>query len=205
MNKFNKISIFIVCFLFFINGNSQNVNKNDLLIPYYKNNKGEFKSVNQLLDQAIRETREISYELTPSVLKDFGFVAGIKEMACRLSTSEFSIKVNIDHSVDKIDDTIQLYAFRIIQELINNCIKHAHATFAKIIVRQQEELITIIVSDNGDGFKIEPSQALKLGSGLSGIKNQLFLLNGDISVKSTSKGTTIKVIFNKNANSISIA
>lgn len=39
MNKFNKISIFIVCTLFFINGNSQNVNKNDLLIPYYKNNK----------------------------------------------------------------------------------------------------------------------------------------------------------------------
>jgi len=169
-------------------------------LPYYKGNKEEFKSVNQLLDQAIKETREISYELTPSVLKDFGFTAGVKEMASRLSTSDFSIKARIKQSVDQIDNTIQLYAFRIIQELINNCIKHAHATLAEIIVRQQADLITIVVSDNGSGFKTELSQALKYGSGLRGIKNQLFLLNGDINFKTTSKGTTITVAFNKNVN-----
>jgi len=171
-------------------------------IQYYKSAKEEFKSVNQLLDQAIKETREISYELTPSVLKDFGFTAGVKEIASRLSTSDFSIKTYIKQTVDQIDSTIQLYAFRIIQELINNCIKHAHATIAEVIVQQQGDLITIVVSDNGNGFKTELSQALKHGSGLRGIKNQLFLLNGDIDIKTTSKGTAITVVFDKNVNLI---
>jgi len=167
-------------------------------MEYYKKNKGDFENINQLLDQAIKETREISYELTPSVLKDFGFTAGIKEMAHRLSNADFLIKTNIKQSVDKVHPTIQLYAFRIIQELINNCIKHAHASVAEIIVCQQEDLITIIVSDNGEGFKFDLANALRKGSGLRGIKNQIFLLNGDINFKINSKGTTITVTFNKN-------
>src|SRR5690606_9155206 len=86
-------------------------------LKVYKENKEDFKNVNSLLDQAIKETREISYELTPSVLKEFGFAAGVKEMANRLSTQEFSVKATIKKSIDRIDKTIQLYAFRIIQEL----------------------------------------------------------------------------------------
>src|SRR5690606_17115332 len=81
-------------------------------LEYYKKHKKEFENVDQLIDQAIRETREISYELTPSVLKDFGFYAGIKEMTTRLSTSEFLIKANINKNMDQSHPTIQLYAFR---------------------------------------------------------------------------------------------
>jgi len=169
-------------------------------IQYYKNNKEDFKSINQLLDQAIKETREVSYELTPSVLKDFGFTAGIKEMVARLNTSEFCIRVNIKQSLDKIDETIQLYAFRIIQELVNNCIKHSNANLVDINVQQQENLIIIVVSDNGDGFKKDFPEALKQGSGLRGIKNRLFLLNGFITFKTNSKGTSIKVAFNKDVD-----
>jgi len=165
---------------------------------YYKNHKKDFENVDQLLDQAIRETREISYELTPSVLKDFGFYAGVKEMTTRLSTSEFLIKANINKTIDKIHPTVQLYAFRIIQELINNCIKHAHATIAKITVGLKNDLITIVVFDNGKGFKVDLAHALRNGSGLRGIKNQVFLLNGNIDFDITTKGTTITITFDKN-------
>lgn len=167
-------------------------------LEYYKKHKKEFENVDQLIDQAIRETREISYELTPSVLKDFGFYAGIKEMTTRLSTPEFLIKANINKNIDQSHPTIQLYAFRIIQELINNCIKHAHATVAEIAVRQRNDLITIVVSDNGEGFTTDLADALRNGSGLRGIKNQVFLLNGNIDFKTTDSGTTITIVFNKN-------
>ncbi|RYZ80572.1 MAG: PAS domain-containing protein, partial [Proteobacteria bacterium] len=93
--------------------------------------KNEFDIVNRLLDQAIRETRELSYELTPSVLRDFGFTAGIREMAQRFSTPAFKIKSTIKNSADQLHQSVQLYLFRIIQELINNCIKHANAKEAE--------------------------------------------------------------------------
>lgn len=166
-------------------------------LKVYKDNKEDFKNVNSLLDQAIKETREISYELTPSVLKEFGFTAGIKEMANRLSTQEFSLKATIKKSLDQIDQTIQLYAFRIIQELVNNCMKHAHATIAEIIVCGENDSITIMVTDNGKGFTVELGEALRKGSGLRGIKNQIFLLKGELEVSSNAKGTSVTVTFKK--------
>src|SRR5690606_7077198 len=102
-------------------------------LPFYKDNAEAFKNINQLLDQAIRETRTISYELRPSVLNDFGFTAGINEMAKRLTTPQFAVKATVSPGADKLSSTIQLHAFRIIQELVNNCIKHAQATRAEIV------------------------------------------------------------------------
>src|SRR5690606_41304911 len=122
---------------------------------------------------------------------------GIKEMANRLSTQEFSVKATIKKSLDQIDQTIQLYAFRIIQELVNNCMKHAQATIAEIIVCGENDSITITVTDNGKGFTVEPGEALRKGSGLRGIKNQIFLLKGELEVSSNAKGTSVTVTFKK--------
>ena len=155
----------------------------------------EFVNINQLLDQAIRETRQISYELTPSVLKDFGFTAGIKEMAQRLTTSGFFIKTNIKNTADLLHPKVQLYLFRIIQELLNNSIKHANASQAEIKVHIDQDLVKIMVSDNGKGFHGNMDDLLRKGSGLRGIKNRVFLLNGDMEVNSTANGSKITIIF----------
>jgi len=158
--------------------------------------KGEFKNINALLDQAIKETRQLSYELTPSVLKDFGFVAGIKEMAQRTSTPHFQIDTYIDAEADVLDPDVQLYVFRMIQELINNCIKHAHATRAEIKVTIINNEVLIKVADNGIGFIMDLDEAIKSGSGLSGIKNRVYLLNGHIRFSKTRKGLIVTITFN---------
>jgi len=155
----------------------------------------DFMGVNQLLDQAIRETRELSYELTPSVLRDFGFSAGIKEMANRLSTSVFKIKTVIKRSANLLHPNIQLYAFRIIQELVNNCIKHSEATSAGIRVFTEESWVNIVVTDNGKGFPADTETALLNGSGLRGIKNRIFLLNGEMNLNSKPGRTVIAIRF----------
>lgn len=156
---------------------------------------GGFRNINQLLDQAIRETRELSYELTPSILRDFGFKAGVKEMAQRLSTSNFRIKTNLKNTADLLQTETQLYVFRMVQELINNCIKHANATEAEICVYADDKWITLIIRDNGIGFGIEIEHAMAKGSGLRGIKNRVFLLNGTIDMKSSGEGTEITIRF----------
>lgn len=162
----------------------------------HENLKGEFKNINALLDQAIKETRELSYELTPSVLKDFGFVAGIKEMAQRTSTPDFQIDTFIDGSADFLHADVQLYIFRMIQELINNCIKHAHASRAEIKVSLHNDQVFVRVTDNGIGFTTNIEEASRKGSGLSGIRNRVYLLNGQIKFNNTKKGLIVTITFN---------
>jgi PAS domain S-box-containing protein len=164
----------------------------------------ELRGVNSLLDQAVRETRELSYELTPSVLRDFGFSAGVREMAHRFSTPSFSIKTTIRSSADKLHQDIQLYIFRIIQELISNCIKHAKASMAEVKVYTENDSIRLIVADNGKGFVTNTDDALLKGSGLRAIKNRVFLLSGTMDLHSSETGTTITIIF-KNSNRFSEA
>ena len=161
--------------------------------------KGEFKNVNALLDQVIKETRQISYELTPTVLKDFGFVAGIKEMAQRTSTDHFHIETYIDNMADFLRTDVQLYIFRMIQELINNCIKHAKATKAEIKVRLHNNHVAIRVADNGIGFNPQTAQAGHIGSGLSGIKNRVYLLNGQVKFHNTKQGMVVTITFENTA------
>lgn len=156
---------------------------------------GDFTNVNQLLDQAIKETRQISYELTPSVLKDFGFVAGIKEMAQRTSTPFFTIDTYINGNADSLSPDVQLYAFRMIQELISNCIKHAKASHAEINVSLEHNRVIIIVADNGKGVSMDIEKAFKVGSGLSGIKNRVYLLNGTMEFNNTKNGLSVTIIF----------
>jgi signal transduction histidine kinase len=157
---------------------------------------GEFKNVNELLDQAINETRQISYELTPTVLKDFGFVAGIKEMAQRTSTPDFQIDCAVDTAADFLKADVQLYIFRMIQELISNCIRHAHASRAEIKVSCDLNEVLIRVADNGTGLTTDLEKAAKNGSGLSGIKNRVYLLNGKIKFDNIKKGLMVTIKFN---------
>ena len=153
----------------------------------------EFKNVNLLLDQVIRETREMSYELTPSVLRDFGFAAGIQEMGQRLSVPGFDIVTDINADFSKLNDEKQLYLFRIIQELINNCMKHAQASLAEIKMYEEDGWLHLIFKDDGKGFGVKVERSLLNGSGLRSIKNRIFLLNGAMDFESSSLGTIIKI------------
>jgi PAS domain S-box-containing protein len=171
-------------------------------IQVTRNLKDDFKNVNNLLDQAIRETRELSYELTPSVLRDFGFTAGIREMAQRFSTPGFQIKTDIKSSAEHLHQNIQLYLFRIIQELISNCIKHARASLAEIKISATHGKIILVISDNGMGFKEEPDQAILRGSGLRAIKNRIYLVNGQMQLDTSPNGTIITISF-KNDSQLS--
>lgn len=166
----------------------QSLEKNSPLKP-------DLQGISILLEQAIKETRNISHELIPSILRDFGFSAAIIEMAHRLSQVGFLIRHSISDVAEKLNPEVQLYIFRIIQELLNNIIKHSEATSANILLESKNNLIYISVSDNGKGFKVEAEEQSRNGSGIRGIKNRIFLLNGDVEFLSTKTGTTVNIKF----------
>lgn len=151
-------------------------------------------SINSLIDQAIIETRNISFELAPSILHDFGLTESVKEMAKRLTTPAFTVNVKATGSVNRLDPGLEISAFRIIQELVNNSIKHGRASHALITIMLMKEQVMITVKDNGAGFKIKNNDYLLRGSGLLSIKNRVSLLNGTFDISSAPrKGTTVNI------------
>ena len=147
--------------------------------------------LHQLLDMAIQETRNISFELAPSILADFGLASAITELAERLSSAGMKISVMCTGFTKERDLVLESMIFRIVQELVNNCMKHSGASMVQIQVKKNK-YIDIVVKDNGKGF-IAPVNSTH-GAGLSSIKNRINLYKGTMDIDTTAgKGTTIRI------------
>jgi PAS domain S-box-containing protein len=156
-----------------------------------------FGSIDQLLNEAIAEVRNISFELAPSILTDFGLVESVKEMAKRLNGKSFSVLVKSQGSDARFKPDLEISAFRIVQELVNNSLKHGNATEIIIKINLMAQCIIINVSDNGTGFNLKGSDYLTKGSGLLSIKNRVSIFNGNFDIKSAiDKGTTVNITLN---------
>jgi PAS domain S-box-containing protein len=151
--------------------------------------------LNDLLTQTITETRNISFELAPAILTDFGLPATIDELAKRLSTPRMRISARLSGLETRGDIVKETIIFRIIQELVNNCMKHSGATQVLIEIKKNKiKGVSIIVKDNGQGFDHKQQEQKPGGAGLSSIKNRLSLYNGTLQIKSESgKGTQVNI------------
>lgn len=152
--------------------------------------------ISTLIDQAIQETRNISFELAPSILVDFGLPATIDELLKRLSSPLMRIQSKITGFNTREDLLLETTVFRVIQELINNCMKHAEASLVRLIVKRGKH-IEVCVQDNGIGFNYPEQESLASGSGLRSIKNRISLYNGELTVDSApGRGTMVKIVLN---------
>ncbi|MDP9047333.1 MAG: PAS domain S-box protein [Bacteroidota bacterium] len=150
-------------------------------------------AIMELLDMAIAETRNISFELAPSILSDFGLPTTVEELARRLSTPDMQIVTVIDGFNERVDLQMEMGIFRIIQELVNNCMKHSSATRVDIELGKRR-LIEICVKDNGKGFNINKRENKPEGSGLSSVKNRVNLYNGNFNIISDpGAGTIVRI------------
>jgi signal transduction histidine kinase len=153
--------------------------------------KGIWKKINMLIDEAIDATRTISFELTPSVLEDFGLEIALKELCKKLASRKLKLNCQLESLNSRFKRDLEIALFRISQELINNIIKHSQATEGLIRITNQNGQIMVIAQDNGNGFDTAGSTE---GQGLRNIKNRIKLLNGQIDIKSEiNKGTTITI------------
>lgn len=158
-----------------------------------------FVQITDLLKQSIKEIRNISFELTPSILMDFGLKDTLEDMAARLSGKQLFISSSVLNFGKIRDGQLQLNIFRIVQELVNNAIKHGSPSKINIEVIRKNKSISIVVSDNGVGFKSDTDAAkAPKGIGLSSIKNRLRLYKGTILIEANPTGGTIVQISLKN-------
>ncbi|MBI3194200.1 MAG: hypothetical protein HYZ34_07015, partial [Ignavibacteriae bacterium] len=148
----------------------------------------------QFASQAIEEVRSISHNLRPSNLDQLGLTMAIEtavESVATSSTIRFSLNIeNIDGLVTP-ENEINVY--RIVQESLNNVVKHSQATEAGVEVRRELDSVLINVQDNGRGFRmnVEGLNTPKERFGLSGMKERAKALSGSLTIQQRESGGTI--------------
>lgn len=144
------------------------------------------------LDYTIQEVRQMSNNLMPSVLKDFGVgeaIANMVETMRESSTVEIHYKHDVLMDVN-IDDQIQISIYRIVQEALNNALKHSEATEVKLSLSYFRDHLSLFISDNGKGFDVNE---LSNGNGIRNMKERVNLTSGTINIFSDESGTTIEI------------
>jgi signal transduction histidine kinase len=146
-----------------------------------------------IVHEAISETKRISFELTPVVLKDHGLDTAIRSLIQRLAMRSPLIEFNMPRLKRRLPEKLEYAVYRIAQELLNNCIKHSKATRVTINIRQVDEILHLEVSDNGIGFDFKKLKPMDKGIGLQSVKNRVRLLEGTQEIQSSAEGTTIRI------------
>lgn len=146
------------------------------------------------LQKAILETKQLARSFMPTSITEIGLYDSIDEL-CKTSLLKQGRPLFFDGTIDeeKLDDTVKIVIYRIVQELINNVQKHSEATHAEISINtdKKSQMISIHCEDNGVGFDI---QKVEKGLGLQNISNRLELLNGSFTLHSDGDGTKVTVL-----------
>jgi two-component system, NarL family, sensor kinase len=145
----------------------------------------------QLINQASEEIRNITFNLMPRALEEEGLVSALNELALKITNSG-QVKVQLHvHDFDRfnLEKQSEFNIYRIVQEAVNNILKHADAKEINIQLIGQDDHLTIMIEDDGKGFD---TQSKKSGRGLKNIVTRSLWLNGSINIDSSpGRGTTI--------------
>ena len=158
-----------------------------------------FADLCQLIYDTIQTTRQISYNLMPSTLSDFGLGATLQLLADQTNRSS-GIDVIFDGNRDgrRLSPAMEIGLYRIAQEALHNAVKYADAQTIRIALQQDSRKLVLAVEDNGKGFTLKQSlndgQSLPIVSGLGNMRTRARLLNGELTITTKPrKGTTVKV------------
>jgi two-component system sensor histidine kinase NreB len=156
----------------------------------YKKNICEIDTV---LDDTLSELRNIMFDLRPKVIEDLGLFNAVQILVENVSKIK-RIDGNIDYlgEIQKFDPDTDIYIFRIIQESLNNIIRHSEATEFNIQFIYSDNYLMIIVSDNGHGFDTSIINHIQ-SNGLMNMSERVKALNGNMSVNSSKNGTLLKL------------
>jgi len=155
----------------------------------------DLQQLDQWLAEAIATTRQLSIDLSPTILSEEGFVEALLWLA-----SQTKIQYNLDVNVEWDDgaqvilqDDVRAIVLQSVRELLFNVVKHAGAQQARIKIEYTDSQVQIAVSDDGKGFDPKPIHT-QISHGLKKIRDRLFLVGCGLTIESeVDKGTRITI------------
>lgn len=156
--------------------------------------KNQLQEIMQSAVRAIGDVRTISHGLRPVHLEKFGLTESITNLCDQLkSTSSIEWSYHIDDLNEIIPKEKEIHFYRVLQEGINNILKHSSAEEASVMVRQTKSGVNAVLWDDGKGFDTTKPHTLG-GLGFSGMHERIETLGGTLEIQSTiGEGTTIKI------------
>jgi signal transduction histidine kinase len=153
-----------------------------------------FEKTDAMLDEAYQKIRGIAHSKNAGVIANEGLLPAIMNMAKKATVpGRLSVQVIPFGLDERIDNTIEVNIFRMVQEILTNAIKHSEANEITIHLTQHHDSLNIIIEDNGKGF-IPKNRDKKEGMGLPNIEKKVEHMGGTFTIDSTQgKGTSILI------------
>ncbi len=137
----------------------------------------------KLIDHACKEVRRISHDMMPSALIDLGLVAAIEDLVDEIRVQKDMVfDLRLPDEELNLDNSIALNLYRIVQEVLQNIVKHANANIVELRMEKSEDNLNITVKDDGQGF--DGDHLENQGLGLNNIKSRVQYLSGQLNIDS---------------------
>lgn len=172
-----------------------------LIIEMFKPNTADdnytrfIKSSKDIIDKMMNDVRHISHNLSPTALTYYGLAFAIEEQ-CTLISQSGRLFVNFTNNAAEVLPNIPLPVstalYRVVEELLNNTIKHAKAKNANLIFKTENDVLTVNYDDDGIGADITQ---INNGIGMHNIESRLSVINADYTIK-TSRGNGFYIQIN---------
>jgi PAS domain S-box-containing protein len=152
-----------------------------------------------LLDQSVKEIRTMSYLLHPPLLDEVGLPSALQWYVSGFcSRSQIKVELEVPQDLGRFRSDLELALFRIVQEALTNVHRHSGSATAKITISRSPSQIRLKVEDQGKGMPLPISdnqESPLLGVGISGMRERVRNLGGQIQIRSGNSGTAVEVCF----------
>ncbi len=151
--------------------------------------------LNQFLDEACTETRLISNDLRPYALSTFGLIPALEDLVQKLNLVNRT-KLVLEHygEIPALGDEASVMLYRVVQELLNNALKHAHANTITVQIMANDEILLVSADDDGQGYDFGDHSATAKGNGIANIQSRITYLGGQVMWQSEAgRGTSVMI------------
>jgi signal transduction histidine kinase len=158
----------------------------------------KFAQTDDLLGKAIKDLRDLSHNLHNNRIHDIGIIESIRQLLVSLQkTGRFVTSFHTSDNFHILDANTDIILYRMIQEIVNNIIRHAAASRIDVEISNESDITILRISDNGIGFDTNVLKEERSGIGLQNIINRAKMINTSVDVKSIpGEGTTITLHIN---------
>jgi len=158
----------------------------------HQDQKDAYKNALDLIDDSVREVREVSHNMMPNTLIKLGLASAIREFITKVGNiPTLKIDLEIVGLDSRINESVETVLYRVIQETVNNILKHAKATHISLQLVRHDTELTVMIEDNGVGFDTEKISEFA-GIGLKNIISRIEFLNGTVHFDSIpGRGTNV--------------
>lgn len=159
---------------------------------------GKLNQTDELLGKAIKDLRDLSHNLQRNRIHDIGIVESIRQLLISIEkTGQYTTTFQASDNFNILDPNTDIILYRMIQEIINNIIKHAFATSIDVVISGSNESTSIRISDNGVGFDTTLLNQERSGIGLQNLINRAKTIHAKVDVNSEpGKGTIVTLHIN---------